>query len=720
MDQARPDESNTAAETRSADGDSFRKTWSLLRDAAWPYRHQFAWVALLSLLATAASLVEPMIYRAAINDISGLFVGQRGERGIDSLLREALGVEEEGDASQPGREGSATREPKGHTTPLLHEPPSPSHRAREPHRRGHVAPRTPEQALRTLLIAVVLLFVVDVVSYGLTIAADQRTTRLAGRIEASVIQRTFGHVLMLPLSFFSRRTSGGLAKQIDQSDQIAPIVTAFSHEIVPHLLTMVGVAGIMLFENWQLTLVALLTLPPYLWVVYRSSARLETGLEEYWEMWEGVSARIQDALGAIKTVKLSGAEQREVDRLSREAGSAYESYIQRNRLANRYSFWQDSLGYLSEALVLGYGGWLVLEHRLTPGDVVMFVAYLGMLYDPIEELTSTAVTLQENMTSVRRATRLLDTGGEERGGEALRPGPGVVEFRDVHFGYVPEREVLKGVSFELRPGKVTALVGPSGAGKTTAADLLLHLFEPQRGEIRIDGQNLAALDPASLRRAVGVVAVDGAIFRGSVAENIRYKRADATDEEVRAAALAAGLARTLERLPDGLATTVGEHGVGLSVGERQRIQIARVLVSRPRILVLDEATANIDYATENEIRSALLERPDRPTTLVIAHRYSMVRDADFAVVLDAGEVVESGTVAELIAAGGWFSRFSASAQDDSEDEADEETDGECEEADEAEEEEDDELEAEEEDAASDGAEPDEEDDEGDEVEDLHE
>ncbi len=659
--------SGASAKSRLTDTESLRATWDLLRVAALPYRRQFAWVAFLALLGTGAGLIEPMIYRVAINDISGLFVGQRGERGIDSLLSDALGDEDGVAPAVPDE--SARHAPKASAKKPSHEPPTKAQHTREPHRRGHVAPRTPEQALQTLLAAVVLLFLVDVISYGLTLAADQRTTVLASRIEANVIQRTFGHVLMLPLSFFNRRTSGALAKQIDQSDQVAPIVTAFAQEIFPEIVTMIGVAAIMIYQNWKLTLVALVTMPPYLWVVYRSSKRLETGLSEYWEMWEGVSARIQDALGAIKTVKLSGAEKRELGRLARESGSAYESYVQRNRLANRYAFWQDSLGYLSQALVLGYGGWLVLEHRLTPGDVVMFVAYLDMLYAPIETLTSTAVTLQENLTSVRRATRLLDTGGQEGSGDALQPGPGAVEFRNVHFGYVPGREVVKGVSFALQPGKVTALVGPSGAGKTTAADLLLRLFDPQQGEIRIDGQNLAALDATAVRRAVGVVAADGAVFRGTLADNIRYKRPDASDEEVRAAAAAAGLAQTLERLPEGLATQVGERGVGLSVGERQRLQIARVLVSQPRILVLDEATANLDYATESEIRGVLMQRPDRPTTLVIAHRYSMVRDADFVVVLDAGEIVESGTVAELIAAGGWFARFAASTQGDSKEEA---------------------------------------------------
>jgi len=438
-------------------------------------------------------------------------------------------------------------------------------------------------------------------------------------------------------------------------------VTAAAQQVVPELLTMVGVLAIMMTQSWRLTLVALATLPPYFWVVSRSARRLESGLSSYYEMWEGVSSRIQDALSAIKTVKLSGAETRESARLRSESGSAYATYVERQRLANRYSFWQGSLSNLSSALVLGYGGWLVLEHQLTPGDVVMFVVYLDKVYSPIETLTELGVSLQEHLASVRRAVRLLATGVEEQGGAPLAPGPGAVEFRDVSFGYVPGRAVLSGLNLYLAAGRVTALVGPSGAGKTTAADLLLRLFEVESGDIRIDGQSLVTLDVASVRREVAVVAADGAIFRGTLADNVRYRRPEAPDEEVERAALAAGLGRTLQRLPDGLSTQIGEHGLGLSLGERQRLQIARAILGRPRVLILDEATANLDFSTESEIRAALLQRPDRPTTLVIAHRFSMVEDADHVVVMDAGRVVEQGSVEELVAQGGWFAHFAASA-----------------------------------------------------------
>jgi ATP-binding cassette subfamily B protein len=243
---------------------------------------------------------------------------------------------------------------------------------------------------------------------------------------------------------------------------------------------------------------------------------------------------------------------------------------------------------------------------------------------------------------------------------------GKIEFKNVHFGYNEETEVLKGLSFIIEPGKATALVGTSGAGKTTAVDLLIKLYEPKSGQILIDGQDLSNCDASSIRRQIGMVSADGMIFRGTLGDNIRYKKPDATDEEVKTAAIAAGMASTLQRLPDGLKTIVGESGFGLSVGERQRVQIARVLISKPRVLILDEATANLDYATEAEVKKTVDEIRKENTVIIIAHRFSMVRDADHVIVLENGEIAEEGTPAALIENGGWFADFSNAGEEDEE------------------------------------------------------
>ena len=674
-----------------------KDTWRHIFRLIVPHKRKFLWVVTLGLLSTGASLIEPLIYREAINDVAGLFVKQAKENaqkdlGLDPgdasdlhtmIEDEASGAEEEPTVADsvavthgntvipPDKEAAAHKKDvavheKGKPAgkhPVSKKKPKQAVKPTEPHTTTHVAARSPEQALNTLLWAVFWLFIINLVGTLLWRVGENTNTRLSCLIEQRFIQGTFAHVLNLPLSFFSKRSSAAIAKQIDQSEEVTGVVNGLSQQILPELISLLGIMAIMFWQNVALTVVALITIPFYLLIAWRSANKLESGLANYYSRWEDVSSRIQDGLTGIKTVKLSGAEDREVAQLKTISDEAYRDYIKRTRLSNKYVFWETMLSHISTALVFGYGGYLTLENKLTPGDVVMFVAYLDRLYGPIDTLASLWVELQQNVASIARAFRLLDSGAEEKTGKDLIIGEGKIEFSNVRFSYTAEREVLKGISFTLAPDKATAIVGTSGAGKTTTVDLLMKLYEPSGGKILIDGQDLNTLDASSVRGQIGMVSTDGAVFRGTLADNIRYKRPDASDEEVRQAALAAGMHATLQRLPEGLQTIVGESGMGLSVGERQRIQIARVLVSQPRILILDEATANLDFATEAEVKKTIEGIRHSNTVIIIAHRYSMVRDADHVIVLSEGNIVEEGSPAELLEKGGWFTDFANAAEE---------------------------------------------------------
>jgi ABC-type multidrug transport system fused ATPase/permease subunit len=648
-----------------------RNAWKSILKLMLPYKKTLVVLVILSLLSTANNLIEPLVYREAVNDIAGLFVKQAKDE-----TRKELGVTVDEDEPITSFVENGITSPKGDTlykkVTIAKTKKGKKKRIKEPHTRTHVASRTPDEAIETLLWSVAILFTVNVFGYILWLIAENIDVKLNCRIEQNFIQRTFGHVLKLPLGFFSKRSSAAIAKQIDQAEEVTAVIGGVSQQILPKIISLTGIIAIMLYENVTLTLMALSVIPFFILIAWRSAKRLETGLSKYYERWEEVSARIQDALGGIKTVKLSGAELREVEHLQEIADQAYKDYIDRTRLGNKYAFWEGILTNVATALVLGYGGYLALDHKLTPGDVVMFVTYLDRLYEPIDSLSSLWISMQQNVASIARAFKLLDRGVEEKAGKDLIMKQGRIEFKNVHFGYTDDNEILKGLSFTIEPGKVTAMVGTSGAGKTTTVDLLIKLYEPQSGEILIDGQLLSDCDASSVRRQIGMVSADGMVFRGTLADNIRYKKPNASDEEVKTAAISAGMAVTIERLPDGLKTIVGESGFGLSVGERQRIQIARVLISKPHILILDEATANLDYATEAEVKKTIDEIRKENTVIIIAHRFSMVKDADHVIVLDEGQIAEEGTPDELIENGGWFTDFANANADDEEVEYEEE------------------------------------------------
>ena len=606
----------------------------------------FVLVSVLVSIGTVASLFEPWIYRAIVDDVAGVFVTPRPVAEAERALQQMA-------SPLQHLKGSGSRMFKAPLRVVR----------REPGRPRRLPPRTAPQATATVIVGAAMLVVTRLLSQLARLKGDNRSAALANGIERDYILRTFRHVMRLPLSFFTGRASGTVARQIDQSDHIAPVFTAFSQEFWPDFFSLLAIMSIMVSLNRELALVTFIAVPVYTLVTWQMSRRLETRLEAYYDLWDEVSSRIQQAIEGIKTVLTQGAGTHELTALEGRSRKAYTTYLERNRIQNRFTFLQEVIVAVSKASALLLGGLKALEHQLTPGDVVLFVAYLDQVYSPIENLTELYTSLQEHVSSVRRSERLLSTPeatGEER--PAFRAAGGAIEFERVVFGYTPERRVLDGVSFRIRPGERVGLVGPSGAGKTTLTDLIAGLFQPQAGEIRVDGQRVADVSPSSLRGAIRGVAADGMLFRASIEDNIRYGSFDARAADVGEAAELAGLGPLLARLPLGAGTLVGERGVQLSAGERQRILLARAFLARPVILVLDEATSNLDFRTEAAVKHALERMAVGRTTIVIAHRRSMLTQVDRVLVLRGGRIEQDGPPADLVAVDGYF-RQMMEAQD---------------------------------------------------------
>ncbi|MCC7175438.1 MAG: ABC transporter ATP-binding protein [Bryobacterales bacterium] len=598
----------------------------------------FAVAAILVSLGTGAILMEPLIYRSIIDDIAGVFVAPRAVVQAETAIERAAGA-------------------MNHLRPsigrIFRVPMTPY--APDDGGRRTLENRTAHEAAATVILGALLLVVIRLLAEWFKRLGDNRAAALAADVERGFILRTFRHVIRLPLGFFTTRASGALARQIDQSDNVAPVFTAAAQDLWPDLLRLLAILVIMLTVNRELAIVSAVTILVYALVTWRLTRTIESESERYYALWDDVSSRIQQAVAGIKTVQAHAAEDHEAARVEEASKAAYDSFLWRNRVQNRYTFMQDAVISVSKACVLAAGGLKALEHQLTPGDVVMFLAYLDRLYGPIESLTGMYTDMRQHIAGIRRAKRLMEEPvalGEDL--PPLRPEHGSVSFRDVGFGYAPGRKVLDGVSFNLKAGERTALIGPSGAGKTTIADLLVGLYRPQRGQVLVDGQAVDQVSPSSVRAAIRGVAADGTLFGTTIAENIRYGHWNASEEDVRQAAALAGLEPVLERLPDGLNTVIGERGVALSAGERQRVLLARAFVARPTVLILDEATANLDFRTEISVKRALSVLSEGRTTLLVAHRRSMLTNVDRVLVLREGRIEQDGTPEELMQSGGYF------------------------------------------------------------------
>ncbi len=504
-----------------------------------------------------------------------------------------------------------------------------------------------------------LAFIIAAVAEWVTNVARIQLMAYAGtKVVADMRSELFRHLHKLSLNFHNNYSVGRLmSRLISDVGILQDFVTWSITGLARSGFILIGVIIAMLVLNWQLALVTFALLPLMLWLTEFWRVRVRSAYRATRMRLALINGYLNESISGIRVTQSftrEGRNYRHFDDLNR---SFFDANIDATWLTAVFFPGVDFLGSLATALVIGVGGWLVVGDALTAGTLVAFVLYVDRFFEPIRELAQRYNTFQATMTGCERVFHLLDTQPDLQDAPDAYPLPpirGTVTFDNVAFWYKEDMPVLRGVTLRAEPGQRIALVGETGAGKSTVIRLLTRFFDVTGGAIQIDSHDIRQVTMASLRAQLGIVLQDTFLFSGPLIENIRYGRLDAPDEDVIAAAKAVGAHDFIMKLSDGYQTEIEENGSNLSVGQRQILSFARALLADPRILILDEATSSVDTATERVIDSALDHLMEGRTSFVIAHRLSTIVNADQIVVMDQGQIVELGNHAELLAQRGRY------------------------------------------------------------------
>lgn len=503
----------------------------------------------------------------------------------------------------------------------------------------------------------------------LTLVRNRVLQFAAMRIVCDLRIQLFAHLQTLSLRYFDGNQTGKTISRITQdTNEVYQLTNGFLITIIADSVTVAGVLGFLFYVEWRLALAVTLVLPLFVLNYLYNRRKMREESRVHRDNWDKVVGFLHERVAAARVVKSFTREAAETNAFASGINADYFNYSQIVMRNTRLSVVADVLGSLGALIVLGYGGWLVVSGAMQVGTLVAFNAYIVFIFPPIVRFVDLTAVFQRANTSLENMWALLDTKPEIVDRETAHPLPvirGEVEFRHVCFDYELEPpgagrpRTLTEVNFTVPAGQVVAIVGPSGSGKSTIINLVARFYDVASGQVLIDGQDVRDVTVESLRRQIGIVLQENVLFSGTLEDNIKYGRTDATPEQVQAAAEAANAHEFIAKLPDGYATVVGERGAKLSGGQRQRIAIARAILRDPRILIFDEATSALDSQSERLIQQAMERLMKGRTAFIIAHRLSTIQSADLILVMEQGRLAESGTHAELLARGGLYAHLHA-------------------------------------------------------------
>ncbi len=497
------------------------------------------------------------------------------------------------------------------------------------------------------------------VQYG----QDTLMAKAALKIAMALRTQTYAHLHRLSLHYFEGAKTGDLSYRLTEDiDRVGEVINKIFHQFVPSILQLIVVLGYMFYINWQLTLAALVIGPLMAVLIGAFGEKLLDFSRRSQNQTSNLAALLTEVFNGIRLVQAFAAEDYELQRFTAEADQNRRAKFKAAQIKALQFVVVGFLEAMAIIFLFFLGGWQISQQNLTAADFVSYVAAVALLIDPIQITTSNFNEFKEGEASIDRIFELMavqPTVLENPGAIALPSVTGKVEYQEVSFAYAADKPVLKGVNLTVQPGEMIALVGASGAGKTTLVNLLPRFYNPVAGKIFIDGIDTSTITLKSLRQQIGIVPQETVLFSGTIAQNIAFGQTDFDLEQVEAAAKIANAHQFISEFSQGYHTYVGERGVNLSGGQRQRVAIARAVLLNPRILILDEATSALDAESEALVQEALERIMQDRTVFVIAHRLATVRRSDRIIVLEQGAIVEAGTHDELITLQGRYAQFHA-------------------------------------------------------------